>query len=284
MHNGFLQVEGEKMSKSLGNFVTINELLNTDKFGCRKWPGNALRLAMIDTHYRRPINWTIDKLNQAEFELFRFASGMIALSANCFNNNLSQFSDFILGSSRDAPAAFVSLLDDDLNTPAALAYIRQRYARMDKDPQTAIEVLNALEFLGIVRRELMLLNQPPGTLRIFDRDELEIAHHLGRELTVGLRNNNSKVVEAASLALKQRSIDPRPFVFGMFVLEKVETGVAASEERIKELVSARLEARKRKDFAESDRIRDELAKMGISLKDTKNKETGEIETTWEVTR
>ena len=47
---------------------------------------------------------------------------------------------------------------------------------------------------------------------------------------------------------------------------------------------ARLEARKRKDFKESDRIRDELAKMGISLKDTKNKETGEIETTWEVTR
>jgi cysteinyl-tRNA synthetase len=50
------------------------------------------------------------------------------------------------------------------------------------------------------------------------------------------------------------------------------------------LINARLEARKRKDFAESDRIRDELAKMGISLKDTKNKETGEIETTWEVTR
>ena len=50
------------------------------------------------------------------------------------------------------------------------------------------------------------------------------------------------------------------------------------------IVAARLEARKSKDFTESDRIRDELAKMGISLKDTKNKETGEIETTWEVTR
>ncbi len=50
------------------------------------------------------------------------------------------------------------------------------------------------------------------------------------------------------------------------------------------IACARLEARKRKDFKESDRIRDELAKMGIALKDSKNKETGEIETTWEVMR
>ena len=50
------------------------------------------------------------------------------------------------------------------------------------------------------------------------------------------------------------------------------------------LIAARLEARKRKDFKEIDRIRDELAQMGITLKDTKNKETGEIETTWEVAR
>ena len=50
------------------------------------------------------------------------------------------------------------------------------------------------------------------------------------------------------------------------------------------LITARLEARKRKDFKESDRIRDELAAMGIALKDTKNKDTGEIETTWEVMR
>jgi cysteinyl-tRNA synthetase len=54
--------------------------------------------------------------------------------------------------------------------------------------------------------------------------------------------------------------------------------------KVEPLIIARLDARKRKDFAESDRIRDELAKMGISLKDTKNKETGEIETTWEVAR
>ncbi|HEY8434772.1 MAG TPA: cysteine--tRNA ligase, partial [Sphingomicrobium sp.] len=58
MHNGFLQVEGEKMSKSLGNFVTIHELLETSKFGGREWPGHVLRFAMLKTHYRQPIDWT----------------------------------------------------------------------------------------------------------------------------------------------------------------------------------------------------------------------------------
>ena len=56
LHNGFLQVEGEKMSKSLGNFVTISELL--DEIGDR-WPGEVMRLAMLMTHYRQPIDWTL---------------------------------------------------------------------------------------------------------------------------------------------------------------------------------------------------------------------------------
>jgi cysteinyl-tRNA synthetase len=65
MHNGFLQVEGRKMAKSEGNFVTINELLNTEKFGGRKWPGEVLRLAMLMTHYREPIDFSVRKLEEA---------------------------------------------------------------------------------------------------------------------------------------------------------------------------------------------------------------------------
>ena len=59
MHNGFLQVEGEKMSKSLGNFVTIHELL-------QDWPGEVVRFAMLQTHYRQPINWTVVGLREAQ--------------------------------------------------------------------------------------------------------------------------------------------------------------------------------------------------------------------------
>ncbi|MFM7145843.1 MAG: class I tRNA ligase family protein, partial [Actinomycetales bacterium] len=66
MHNGFLQVEGQKMSKSLGNFVTIHELLATEKFGGRSWSGDVLRLAMLRTHYRQPIDFTVKALEESE--------------------------------------------------------------------------------------------------------------------------------------------------------------------------------------------------------------------------
>ncbi|GGD13639.1 cysteine--tRNA ligase [Aureimonas glaciei] len=66
MHNGFLQLEGKKMSKSDGNFITISELLETEKFGGRKWPGEVLRLAMLMTHYREPIDFSVKRLEEAD--------------------------------------------------------------------------------------------------------------------------------------------------------------------------------------------------------------------------
>ena len=78
MHNGHLQVEGEKMSKSLGNFVTISELLHTDKFGGRSWPGEVLRLAMLNTHYRQPIDFTVKALEEAERTLHRWSAQVSA--------------------------------------------------------------------------------------------------------------------------------------------------------------------------------------------------------------
>src|SRR3954471_1920988 len=66
MHNGFLQVEGEKMSKSLGNFFTIRELLETEKFGTRAWDGDVLRFNMLKTHYRQPIDWTVSALEESD--------------------------------------------------------------------------------------------------------------------------------------------------------------------------------------------------------------------------
>jgi cysteinyl-tRNA synthetase len=96
MHNGFLQVEGEKMSKSLGNFFTINELL-------QDWPGEVLRFNMLRTHYRQPIDWTVKGLEESEKTLDRWyelaGRGEVAF-----------LSDQI-----------VDALTDDLNTPKVLA-------------------------------------------------------------------------------------------------------------------------------------------------------------------
>lgn len=104
MHNGFLQVEGQKMSKSLGNFVTINELLETETFGGRKWPGEVLRLAMLMTHYREPIDFSVRKLEEATSVLERWADAVDGASAQ-----------------GEAPARLLDADDpllDDLNVPA----------------------------------------------------------------------------------------------------------------------------------------------------------------------
>jgi cysteinyl-tRNA synthetase len=126
MHNGFLQVEGQKMSKSLGNFVTINELLRTRIFGGRQWPGPVLRLAMLATHYRQPIDWTVAGLNEAE-------------------RVLQDWSAFVDGAPEgDVPQAVIEALADDLNTPKLLAALHtlRKAGRVS-------ELRGSLSFLGI---------------------------------------------------------------------------------------------------------------------------------------
>ena len=98
LHNGFLQVEGEKMSKSAGNFVTIRELLND-------WPGEVLRLNMLKTHYRQPIDWTVRGLEESNKTLETWRS-------------VARDQEQVL-----FPQSVLAALSDDLNTPKAIAAI-----------------------------------------------------------------------------------------------------------------------------------------------------------------
>jgi cysteinyl-tRNA synthetase len=194
LHNGYLQVEGEKMSKSLGNFVTIRELL-------QDWPGEVIRLAMLTTHYRQPINWTVAGLREAE----RVLDAWYALAG---------------GAAAAAPdEEFLAALSDDLNTPRALARLHELRS---------------------------------GT-----------AHGSGRDAGA-LR------ASAALLGLLQKTPD-------QWVSER-RTGVDIDAGAVESLIAARTEARRAKNFAEADRIRGELAAMGVVLKDTPQG------TTWEVAR
>jgi cysteinyl-tRNA synthetase len=99
MHNGFLQVEGQKMSKSLGNFITIHELL-------ADWPGEVLRLNMLRTHYRQPIDWTVKGLEESA----KMLGGWFANSTDV----AAEFAPDVL-----------TALRDDLNTPQAMAEMHQ---------------------------------------------------------------------------------------------------------------------------------------------------------------
>jgi len=194
MHNGFLQVEGDKMSKSLGNFVTIHELL-------KDWPGEVVRFTMLQTQYRQPINWTVAGLRESQKNLDHWYE----LTADVQPGYLCA----------DALAALL----DDLNTPRAFAALHDLRAEAAKGTKPAAASLKAsAQLIG-------LLQMPAGEWKNFRPSSLSI-----------------------------------------------------DEERIASLIEARTAARAAKNFKESDRIRDELAAMGVILKDSKEG------TTWELAR
>jgi cysteinyl-tRNA synthetase len=135
IHNGFLQVEGEKMSKSLGNFVTIHELLHTTKFGGRKWSGEALRFAMLRAHYRQPIDWTVKALEEAEATLDRW---------------YEVFGDVEADGEPDPDV--LNALTDDLNTPEAVASLH-RLGGQRSAPERLKTTANLLGLLQQTRSE-----------------------------------------------------------------------------------------------------------------------------------
>jgi cysteinyl-tRNA synthetase len=185
LHNGFLQVEGEKMSKSLGNFVTIREVL-------KDWPGEVARLAMLRTHYRQPIDWTLRSLEEASRTLDRWYAAIGDVPAG-----------------GPVPEAVLEPLLDDLNTAAALTELH----RLD-DPARLKAGAN---LFGLLAR----------------------THSEREQATVAASGVDVGAIEA--------------------------------------LIAARRAARAAKDWAESDRVRDALSAMGVTVKDNKDGTT-----TWSV--
>ena len=152
LHNGFLQVEGRKMSKSEGNFVTIHELLHTEKFGGRKWPGEVLRLAMLMTHYREPIDFSVRRLEEARRVLSKW---LLKWSKWAFAEDEVGFEpDY---DPKAANLDFVAALLDDLNTNEAIASLHSQVAVLsDRNRQSEpahnrrlAEFRQSLRLLGI---------------------------------------------------------------------------------------------------------------------------------------
>jgi cysteinyl-tRNA synthetase len=213
MHNGHLQVEGQKMSKSLGNFLTIDGLL-------KEVPGEVVRYQLLMVHYRQPLDWTQAMTAQAKQALVKFSKALQSLPAG------------VPGVDAGLYAPFVDALEDDLNTPEAIA------------------ALHALE------EEIRAA--PPG---------------LVKERLAGQLFNSFALLGLEGIANFEERL-----------LASEKARLAIDEAMVQERIKARLAARKAKNWAEADRIRDELAAMGIALKDAKNPATGEIETTWEIAR
>ncbi|HQS09398.1 MAG TPA: cysteine--tRNA ligase [Xanthobacteraceae bacterium] len=204
MHNGFLMLEGEKMSKSLGNFVTIRELLND-------WPGEVLRLAMLSTHYRQPINWTRQGIGFAAKTLdkwYRIIGDEPAERAGAGENPFE--------------AEIAERLGDDLNSPSAITHLHH-LAEVAEDVDTS----SALKRRFKAAANLMgLLQETESEWRA--------------------RQAEDAAVDAVM---------------------------------VEELIAARNAARKGRDFAAADHIREQLAAKGVVLMDNKDGTTS-----WEVAR
>jgi cysteinyl-tRNA synthetase len=195
MHGGFLQVDGEKMSKSLGNFLVVHDLL-------QDWPGEALRLHLFMTHYRQPLNWTAEGVREAKAILDRWYK--VTAGAGDVTGD-------------DVPADVASALLDDFNTPQALAVMHGLYSEAQKGSEDAARALKA-----------------SGQL-------------------LGLFGQSAE--EWAAWRPQSSAID---------------------DAQVEDMITARNAARKAKDFAEADRLRDELTAMGVEIKD------GPEGTTWSV--
>src|SRR5262249_40614762 len=111
MHNGFLNVSGEKMSKSLGNFFTVHELLD-------QYPGEAIRLLLLTAPYRQPLDFTHEGLVQAKATLDRWYGLLRGRDAVPANPSASLRAGAV-------PQAVEDALSDDLNTPLALSAVHQ---------------------------------------------------------------------------------------------------------------------------------------------------------------
>ena len=195
VHNGFVTVEGSKMAKSDGNFVTVNELKE-------KYQGEVIRLTMILTHYRQPLNWTNDNLQESKKTLDKWYQYFSEVD---FKPDLSVKID----------ENVMNALNDDMNTPQAIAELHKLFKNCKSDDQDSLnQFLISAQFLG-------LMNDEPS-----------------QWLSWGKEN------------------------------------IIVDQNKIESLITQRNTARANKDFAEADRIRDELENLGIVLEDKGT------ETTW----
>ena len=161
VHNGFVTVEGNKMSKSDGNFVTVNELKDS-------FQGEVIRLTMISTHYRQPLNWTKDNLNESKKKLDKWYSF------------LSNFNDVELKDASNDDEIMETLLDD-MNTPKAISVLHQKFKDCQSgDKDLVSNFIYSANMLG-------LLNEKPSEWLSWKKENLNI-NTAQVELLIAQRN------------------------------------------------------------------------------------------------
>jgi cysteinyl-tRNA synthetase len=220
MHVGFVRLNEEKMSKSLGNFFTVRDIL-------AKFPPEVVRYFILASHYRSPLDYSDEHLHAAWSALDRFYIALRGLMPSA----VSEGDDF--------EARFHAALEDDFNIPKAFAELSGLVTEINKAKDSG-DVAKAAQYAAMLRKL-------GGILGMFQQNPEE---HLKR----------GHIVDAAALTTGGSTVRGQ----GEAVL---------GERAIDELVARRQEARRRKNWVESDRIRDQLKAQGIILEDTAGQTT-----------
>ncbi|MEM7542180.1 MAG: cysteine--tRNA ligase [Pseudomonadota bacterium] len=192
VHNGFVEIDSEKMSKSIGNVLLVRDLL-------KDFPGEAIRLALIKTRYREPLNWNDAIVSDAKSQLDRIYGALERL-------------EHVGATDVGAHPSFNAAMDDDLNSPLAITHLMEAVADANRSTNPDEQALLKGQILAS-GRELGLLTMAPSEWFRGQKQDLDI-------------------------------------------------------DKIESLIAKRAAARKAKDWSEADRVRDELAALGVTIKDT----------------
>jgi cysteinyl-tRNA synthetase len=217
MHNGFVRINDEKMSKSLGNFFTVREILE-------RYRAEEVRYFILTSQYRSPLNYDTEHLDNARAALTRFYTALRGLPQ----------ADASGGEAFDQ--RFREAMDDDFNTPEALAVLFDLVREINKLKESDMDAAAAL---GGVLREL------GDVLGILQDDPESFLKGKPRNASVVLSGVEGKA-EVGQLRVQTADL---------------------SDEEIDSMIQSRIEARAAKNWAEADRIRDELQAAGIIIED-----------------
>ena len=226
LHNGFIQINGDKMSKSLGNFFLLREILE-------KFSGNVVRLFILSTHYRKPINFSFENMEDTKKALQNIVKSM-----NKFENIVEKYKNEKIENVKNSEFSqkidefdkkFEEAMDEDMNTPQALATIFDQIRETNKFIST-----NENEFSTIYY-----------------------------EIKKSYDSLKEKIENVFGIAIEAENA----------VKEEDGENMELTKKLIELLIKLRSEARSEKNFKLSDEIRDELKALGVEIKDNKDGST-----------
>jgi cysteinyl-tRNA synthetase len=247
VHNGFVQINQEKMSKSLGNFFTIREIFEKEE---RQWPrevvGEMLRYFLLSTHYRGPLDFSDQSLQEAKNAL----DGFYDLFQRLSEPEQRTTCDAELISTVDrARMAYSQKLDDDFNTPMALAVIQNLRGNVNKLLERGVSTESR-------QRARAAFREFGNVLGLFQLDAWQFNPE--KRIEIEVPTGWMKIDSGSPASVKTRH--PAHGIHGSNV-------TTLSDREIKDKVDERNEARKRKDFKRADEIRAELNSFGIIIED-----------------